>query len=196
VRSVRVVPAAPDDGPRMAALVAQAFHPLAVSAWLVPDPIDRARILPAHFDILIDHALQHGNVDTTTDLTAVAVWVDRTHPVSPPVDYDQRLVRACGGYVDRFRILDDLFDTHHPQRPHHHLALLAVHPDLHGAGLGSVLLEHRHNRLDTERIPAYLEAACPRSRALYARHGYRPHGPSHLQLPDGPAMYPMWRNPQ
>jgi ribosomal protein S18 acetylase RimI-like enzyme len=193
---VPIVPADPGQADRLAALVAEAFHPLAVAAWLVSDPAERARTLPRQFAILIEHAFTHGHVDVVADRTAVAVWMHRTGPDFPaPADYDRRLEAACGAHVDRFRTLDDLFDTHHPDGPpHHHLALLAVHPATQGAGLGTALLRHHHRHLDAQHLPAYLEAACPRSAALYNRHGYRQRGT--LTLPDGPGIYPMWRNPQ
>jgi len=193
---VSITSAEPSEAPRLAALIAESFHPLAVAAWLVPDRVARARILPRQFAILVEHALTHGHVDVTSDRTAVAVWMHRTEPEFPaPVDYDRRLEAACGAHIDRFRTLDELFDTHHPEGPpHHHLALLAVHPATQGVGLGTALLRHHHRGLDAQRIPSYLEAACPRSAALYARHGYRMRGT--LALPAGPSMYPMWRNPQ
>ena len=86
--------------------------------------------------------------------------------------------------------------TLHPRGPAHlYLALLAVRPDHQGRGLGSRLLAHRHAVLDRIGLPAYLEAADTRSRALYARHGYTDHGEP-LTLPrTGEAMYPMWREP-
>ena len=43
-------------------------------------------------------------------------------------------------------------------------------------------------------IPAYLEASGPDSRRLYLRHGYADYGPR-IDLPGGPALYPMWRQP-
>ena len=56
------------------------------------------------------------------------------------------------------------------------------------------MLAHHHAALDQEVVPAYLEAADLRNRDLYLRHGYVDHGPP-IQLPDGPRMYPMWRQP-
>jgi hypothetical protein len=44
-------------------------------------------------------------------------------------------------------------------------------------------------------MPGYLEASSMRSRALYERHGYVFMGKT-LDLPDGPHMWPMWREPQ
>lgn len=42
-------------------------------------------------------------------------------------------------------------------------------------------------------MTAYLEATSPLNRRLYERHGFEVTG--EIQLPNGPAMWPMWREP-
>lgn len=188
-----VVSALACDVEAVCALVAEAFWPLEASAWLVPEPSARAGVLAANFRIVVEHALEYGTVDLLADGTAVAVWVRRERPIPPPRDYDQRLAVACGQHVDRFRILDDLFEAHHPPQPHHHLALLAVRPEYQGTGRGTALLDHHHVQLDFLVLPSYLEAASWRSAELYARNGYR-RRPS-FALPNGASFHPMWRDP-
>lgn len=182
-----------DDATWVTALIGEAFHPLAVARWLVPDPQERAKVLPANFRIFVDHALAHGQVHITLDRTAVAVWFpyDDT-PLPEPVAYRQRLAAACGQATPRFHHLDELFARHHPTTPHQHLAFLAVRPDLQRHGLGSTLLRHHHRRLDATGTPAYLEATSEASRNLYARHGYQVMG-APFCLPDATPLWPMWR---
>lgn len=50
-------------------------------------------------------------------------------------------------------------------------------------------------RCDRDGVPAYLEASSARSRRLYERLGFTFMGTT-VDLPDGPAMWPMWREPQ
>jgi GNAT superfamily N-acetyltransferase len=192
----RIVRAGAGEARIAAGLVATAFADLPQIAWLVPDPAERARIMTDNFQIFVDHALDHGEIHLLGDHSGVAVWFDRSSaPTPPPKDYDDRLAAACAPYTERFRELDELFDAHHPEQPHHHLALLAVHPGRQGAGLGTALLEHHHPRLDEAGLPAYLEASTPRSRDLYLRHGYQPRGePFHLGDCATP-FWPMWRPP-
>lgn len=192
---IEIVRAGTEDAARVAALIGAAFHPLAVARWLVSDPVRRAEVLPANFQIFVDHALAHGEIHVTADRSAAAVWFPRDGaPLPPPERYDERLRAACGETTDRFQVLDELFDRHHPEEPHHHLAFLAVRPDHQGRGLGSALLADHHARLDQRRVAAYLEASCERSRDLYLRHGYQVVGEP-FRLPDGPPMWPMWRPP-
>lgn len=181
---------------RVSALIAEAFHPLAVAKWLVPDDAERPRRLKANFRIFVEYAFEHGHVEVASDDSAAAVWVHHNgSPLPPPPDYDERLIFVSGPHLKRFRILDELFDANHPHdEVHHHLAFLAVHPDRQGSGIGGRLMDAHHRRLDEAGTAAYLEASSPGARALYLRHGYQDRGdPFHL--PDGPPFWPMWRDP-
>lgn len=184
-----------DAGP-VAELIATAFAPLPVVAWLVPEPADRPQIFTANFRIYVDHALEHGFIDLIAageGARAAAVWFPRTHPIPEPADYERRLADACDPWTDRFEVLDNLFEVAHPTEPHHHLAFLAVLPNEQGAGLGTALLRHHHASLDATATSAYLEASSPGSRELYLRHGYQDR--DSFTMPDGPTFWPMWRPP-
>lgn len=183
------------DIDRIAGLIARAFHPLAVARWLVPDEIERMRMFPDYFAILVEHAVPHGLVHTTAERDAVAIWLPHTDgPPAPMPDYDERLAVVSGAWRERFTAFDALLTDHHPSRPHHYLAFLAVRPDRQGRGLGTMLLNHHHTHLDEAGLPAYLEASSRSSRALYLRQGYQPHGHP-LILPNGPLLWPLLREP-
>ncbi|MEV6524697.1 GNAT family N-acetyltransferase [Longispora sp. NPDC051575] len=194
--TVGITRAGDTDAHLVAGLIAQAFNELDVARWLVPDPVDRARILPPQFLILVEHALKFGEVHLTVARDAAAVWFPRDgSPLPAPNDYDRRLAEICGPWTDRFHTLDEIFDANHPHEPHDHLALLAVLPGRQGKGIGSALLRHRHEGLDAAGRPAYLEASSPDSRDLYLRHGYELRGEP-FTVPDGTPLWPMWRRPQ
>lgn len=175
----------------IAHLVATAFNPLDVGAWLVADPKVRLTAMRGQFALVIAHALDHGHIDLCEG-GGVAVWFDRIAPVPEPPHYAQRLREACGPHTSRFAALDEAFEQHHPTDAHHHLAFLAVHPQLQGRGIGSALLRHHHEAMDASGVAGYLEASSQANRVLYARHGYAELGPV-IRLPDGPRMWPMWR---
>jgi amino acid transporter/GNAT superfamily N-acetyltransferase len=168
-----------------------------VACWLTSDPIARRENSPAYFEILVEHAVEHGEIYATVDpgsgdLVGVAVWFPFTRPIPPPRDYDSRLKEACGPAFDRIRDMDAAFEVHHPTDPHHYLALIAVRPDRQNLGIGSALLARHHARIDAAGLPAYLEANDIRNRDLYVRHGYSYGAP--IWLPDdGPPVWPMRR---
>jgi len=193
-----VVAASAADLDTLSHVIAEAFHPLAPSQWLTPDPAARRAIFPAYFRLYLEHAMASGVVHTTPGRTAAALWVHvGADGPAEPADYAARLSAATGRWAYRFRAFDAALDSRHPTGvPHHHLAILAVHPDTQGQGTGTALLNAYHHTLDHHtRVPAYLEASDQRTRRLYLAHGYTDHGPP-IQLPGGPDMFPMWREPR
>jgi GNAT superfamily N-acetyltransferase len=181
-------------------VIADAFHGLDVSQWLVPDPDARRGIFPPYFRSYVEHAMADGLVYTTPARDAVALWlpVGPEGPGAPPDGYAERLADVTGPHLDRFQALDEGFDTHHPAgAAHQYLAIIAVRPDRQRLGIGTAMLRARHAVLDRDGIPAYLEASDTDKREIYRKHGYvlRPDAP--IRLPGGgPELWPMWREPQ
>lgn len=194
----RVERAEPGDAEVLTQVIADAFFVLAVSQWLVPDPRSRSAIFPGYFRGYVAHALAEGLVLTTSARDAAALWipVGPDGPGQPPEGYHDRLAAVTGPHLARFEALDEQLDRHHPAGlPHEHLAILAVRPDRQLLGIGTALMNARHAGLDRDGTPAYLEASDPAKRDIYLAHGYADIGEP-IQLPAGPAMYPMWRHPR
>lgn len=192
----QVVAARPQDVDVLSRVIALSFHALAPSAWLIPEPDERARIFPWYFRLYVQDAMERGSVYTTSDRTAAALWFPAGDDGGGNADYDTRLAAATGPWVDRFRLFDAILDKHHPAGlSHDHLAILAVHPEHQRQGVGTALLAAHHSRLDLCDPPqsAYLEASDASTRELYLRHGYTDHGEP-IALPAGPQMYPMLRH--
>ena len=178
-------------------IIAEAFFDLPPSRWLAADPAARRAIFPAYFRLYVEHALASGLVHTTPDRGAVALWLP-AGPGAPgaPDGYSARLAALTGPLTRRFEAFDAALEAGHPAAvPHQHLAILAVRPGRQGHGTGTALLAARHAVLDRDGTPAFLEASGPDSRRLYLRHGYTDFGPR-IDLPGGPALYPMWRQPR
>ena len=192
-----IVRAGPADIDVLSHVIANAFFPLAPCRWLIADGAARREILPGFFRMYVEHAMAGGLVDTTVGRTAAALWI----PIGPdgpeqPGGYDEQLAEVTGQWAERFVTFDQQLDARHlTGLAHHHLAILAVRPDLQGQGIGTRLLDARHAILDGEGTVAYLEASDERNRRLYLRHGYADHG-SPIELPGGPFMYPMVRQPR
>ncbi|HWI22439.1 MAG TPA: GNAT family N-acetyltransferase [Baekduia sp.] len=87
-----------------------------------------------------------------------------------------------------------LVDERHPVKPHMYLALLGVDPAEQGKGVGSALLAPGLEICDREQLPAYLETGKEKNLAFYGRHGFAETG--RVDIPDGPSVWTMWREPR
>ena len=192
-----VVPAGAADLGTLSQVIADAFHPLAPSRWLIADPAARREVFPGYFRICLEHALAAGVVHTTPGRDAAALWLPAgPDPADEPPGYAERMAAATSPWTSRFVAFDTALQARHPAGiAHHHLALLAVRPGAQGQGTGTALLRAHHQALDRDQTPTYLEASDLRTRRIYLTHGYADHGPP-IQLPDGPLMYPMVRQPR
>ncbi|MET8042514.1 GNAT family N-acetyltransferase [Micromonospora sp. NPDC005215] len=191
--TVTVRQATHSDAAPLIAVLVEAFLDGQVADWLVPEANDRRAVYRRYFELVLNHGLENGHVDTTADLSAVAIWYPRVEP--PPkgsLEYQPALEEATGVYAARFALLDAVFEAFHPGEPHHYLAYVAVSPEQQGHGVGAAMLGHYHRQLDALGIPAYLEASNLRNRDLYVRLGYRA-GPPLILPTAGPTIWRMWR---
>ncbi|MET8090788.1 GNAT family N-acetyltransferase [Micromonospora sp. NPDC005220] len=191
--TVTVRQATRDDTGPLTSILAAAFFDGPVADWLVPDHADRHTVYRRYFELVLNHGLDHGYVDTTADLSAVSIWYPRAEPpLGESPGYQAALEAATESYAPKFTLLDAVFEAFHPIEPHHYLAYVAVKPEQQSRGVGAALLNHSHRQLDALGMPAYLEASNLRNRELYVRLGYRA-GPPLILPTSGPTIWRMWR---
>jgi GNAT superfamily N-acetyltransferase len=192
--------ASPGDVPRLADALARAFHDDPGWSHLLPDPGDRTERLRLFFETeLAAVSMPLGLVWTTEEVVGAAVWAPADSwrvPVATTVRELPAMLRVFGrrlslAFRSRLRM-----EGRHPRKPPHwYLAVMGVAPEWQGKGLGSALMKPALDSLDGDGIPAYLESSTPRSRALYARHGFTVS--DEFNLPSsGPLLWQMWREPQ
>jgi ribosomal protein S18 acetylase RimI-like enzyme len=193
--TVRRVRAA--EAHRVAEILALAFADDPIAAWVWnDDPALAGEISRSFFRVFAEFALDAGEVHTDESGLGVALWLpfDPAEAQEDPA-LGEALAAACGPFAERLGILDGLMVASHPsERVHAYLPFIGVAPAGQGRGVGSSLLEARLRDLDREGTPAYLEATTVNNVRLYRRHGFE-HMPKTIDLPDGPSMYPMWREP-
>ncbi|MEV0554991.1 MULTISPECIES: GNAT family N-acetyltransferase [unclassified Streptomyces] len=178
-------------------LLDEAFQNDPVSSWVFPDAEHRRRRHPLLMGAFVDAVLAEGYVDVTEDGSACALWLSM--PAEPTGEDDEDGPAQMREEVDpeneRVELIGRLTAGIHPEgQAHEYLWMIAVAPGRQGEGLGSALVQHVLDRCDGEGVAAYLEASSARSRGLYERLGFAFTG-SALELPDGPSMWPMWRDP-
>jgi ribosomal protein S18 acetylase RimI-like enzyme len=184
------------DLPMLVETLVAAFVDDPLMSWIVPDGLRRPQILRAFFEIAVDVNQPYGELYTTDPVpVAGAVWVPPG--CQPTGEHAEQLaacyVEAAGEFADRTVAVLERMEECHPQEPHDYLFLLGTRPEWQSRGLGSALLREVLERCDQEGRPAYLEASSEGNKRLYLRQGFEVVG--EIRLPDGPSMWPMWREP-
>ena len=186
------------DVPLVAEISAAGFYDDPLMSWVLPDDATRLALLNVAFGGLATTFLGDTSELHVVDDACVTMW--RTPAwAAPPPDPDAEPVGESPFPPDvqeRFRILGELMEMAHPHdEPHWYLNVIATLPAHQGQGLGAKALGPMCARFDAAGDAAYLESSNPRNMTLYRRHGFEEINEP-IQLPDGPALFPMWRAPQ
>jgi GNAT superfamily N-acetyltransferase len=176
---------------RAARVLARAFFDDVLYEYALPDPRVRARALPHFCDFGLIHAMVHGEVYTTPEVSGVACWLPpgktgftagrflrtgveilwRTGLALP------RAFLSLGREAQRRNqdITDHLQQVHKRviKEPHWYLILLGVDPDFQGRGIGRGLLQPVLARADAAGAPCYLETQTESNVRFYEKLGFR-----------------------
>src|SRR6266566_9726002 len=87
-------------------VIAEAFFPLAVCRWLIPDGTARRAAFPAYFRLYVEHAIADGLVETTPGRDAAALWIPGNGPAEPPDSYKEQLAAITGPHLGNFLAFD------------------------------------------------------------------------------------------
>jgi ribosomal protein S18 acetylase RimI-like enzyme len=187
--TVHIGLAGKNDIPTCARLIAEALRDDPVVRQIVGGDEDRTtRLTELYTAELRTGALAHGVIDVARTapggpIIGVAAWEGPHHAVA---DWRQllelpRYLRAIGPrhVPAAFRALR-AFSGPRPTTRHWYLADIAASPNTRGRGVGSALFTYRLAAIDSQALPAYLEATTPASQRLYERHGFRAGSPIDL----------------
>ncbi|MGC5346749.1 GNAT family N-acetyltransferase [Streptomyces sp. AM 4-1-1] len=185
------------DRAQVVRILEEAFHDDPVSGWVFPDEIHRRAVHGAFLGVFVDVALAEGHIDLLEDGTAAALWLQV--PEGEPTEEDPTpalMRRTADPDNERAELVGKLTGAVHPHhRAHEYLLMIGVLPGRQGQGLGVALMADVLDRCDREGVPVYLEASSERSRGLYERLGFALMDRT-VELPEGPTMWPMWREPR
>ncbi|SDN68986.1 Acetyltransferase (GNAT) family protein [Streptomyces sp. cf386] len=182
-------------------LLDAAFQDDPVSGWVFPGAERRRTRHPRLMAAFADIVLEDGRIDVTEDGTACALWLSipaQDHGLGPEHADDEGPARLRAEVDPDNRRVEEIArltaGIHPSGVAHEYLWMIAVAPECQGQGLGTALITAVLDRCDQDGVAAYLEASNARSRKLYERLGFDLKGRP-LDLPDGPRMWPMWREP-
>ncbi|MBE1464188.1 hypothetical protein [Kibdelosporangium phytohabitans] len=187
------------DAEILAKMLADAFHGDPLTRWITPDDDRRATVLPAFFREHLDISLRYLGVYTNADRDAALLFL-------PPGAWEETETRAAelarrfteilGPDAEAMATISGLQTIHHPTgRPHYYVAFAGVSPSNQRHGTMSALFDNLIARIDSERVAAYLETSSAGGSAVARRYGFLPVGTA-IEIPDGPTLQPMWREPQ
>jgi GNAT superfamily N-acetyltransferase len=186
-----------DDVPGIVESLARAFYDDPVFRWLFPDDGKRLTQSRRYFAGRAHSLLRQDETYTVDGGIGSAMWARPNEWHDPPLDVMRQfvtLIPALGRRIPRSLQGLRAIEERHPKKPHWYLAVLGTHPDRQGQGFGSALMQPVLDECDRLEIPAYLETGTERNVAFYTRHGFRV--TEEIQLPDGPPMWLMWRDPR
>jgi len=184
--------AGPSDAAKVVDVIASAFGSDPTWSWAFPDPTARRR----WWQFCVGGALRYPWVLRTAGFEAVSIWI-------PPdgtefsAESEERLPDVLNELVasrasDVAELLRRFGEAHPRRAPHYYLSLLGVGDEHRGRGLGMALLKENLDRIDTERMPAYLESSNPRNNPRYEALGFVP-VVSFCAPGGGPVVSGMWR---
>ena len=190
--------AEPADLPAVAATLAGAFQDDPAWSWVFADPVRRERQLTAVWTLLLEGGVDYGWIWMTPGAEAATLWI----PPGMPELAEAQAARIgplfhelLGPDVSRVDALMERFIVAHPAEPdHYYLSLFGTRPDCRGRGIGMSLLADNLALIDTEGWPAYLESTNAANLVRYRSVGFADHG--EFDLPDGPTVVTMWREPR
>jgi len=180
------------DAAKVVDVIAGAFGSDPTWTWAFPDPTARRR----WWQCCVSGALRYPWVLRTAAFEAVSIWI-------PPdgtefsAEAEERLPAVLNELVasrssDVAELLRRFGEAHPRAEPHYYLSLLGVGDEHRGRGLGMALLKENLERIDAERVPAYLESSNPKNNPRYESLGFVP-VVSFRAPGNGPVVTGMWR---
>jgi GNAT superfamily N-acetyltransferase len=174
--------------------LAAAFSTDPLWGWAFPE----REGLAAWWRFHVSSALRYQWVLIADEGAAASVWIPPGEMELTDEDEEQvePLLRdLIGARAPEVLELLDRFERTHPhEAPHYYLSLLGTHPDHRGKGLGMALLEENLTRIDSERMPAYLESSNSGNDHRYERLGFERVG-GFTRPDEAVSVATMWREP-
>lgn len=174
--TLHVRPAAPEDVPAAAEVLADAFTDYPWTGWTVDADGHGERLRALHRLYLAAVAVPFGHVDLCAageELSSVAVWLPSTGVTD---DVWARVGPAAAELAgDRAAAADEaeaVLAGRRPGEPHVALASLGVVSRRQGQGLGAATVAPGLARADREGLPVHLETSAEPNVRFYQRLGF------------------------
>ena len=189
----------------VSAVLTAAFQDDPFFDWFFPDPVTRPVLTGVWMRNTAENSMAAGHAFLAEPADAFAAALPLAAALWSPPDVElfdaagfrQRwglLVGANPTRVDELREGLHLVGSAHPTDGHFYLNTIGVDPEHRSQGLGPPLVERVLAVADEERVPCYLESSSAQNLSFYRRLGFEVKG--EIELPNGPIIRPMWRDPR
>ncbi len=185
---------------QLAFMLAKAFADDPVMAYIFPRLEGRLQRVESIMGLAIKTYAANGLIESLEGHSA-AIW-QRPLPDKPTllmllINSMEAIVRLRGA-LERAQNVQHITAQARIKEPHWYLAIIGTEPGYRGSWQGGMslagqLLHSALQRCDQQNLPAYLESSAPGNIGFYQRFGFEITGT--LQLPDGPPMWAMLRQP-
>ncbi len=176
-----VVPLSASRVEEAARALASAFQDDPLQSYTFPDPEERRRRSPAHFEALLRFGRLAGQVMAgEAEASGAAVLIP------PAAAFTAEMMEASGltrlpetvgaDAAARFSVAIDFAEAQHHRlipEPHWYVMVLGVAPAFRGLGYGRALLQPMFDRASADGVPCYLETAQPANVRFYEHLGFR-----------------------
>lgn len=183
------------DAAPLAQTLAHAFLDDPVLMYFLPDERTRAAKLPRLFKMLFKLGLPHCACYVTSNYEAVTLW-------RPPNEWHlsfweyilngPELLGIFGAGALNAMVTMDRIEKKHPKKPHWYLQIIGTEPECQGKGYGSLIMRDRLAATDALGVDCYLESSKITNIPIYKSFGFEVTG--EIKIPNGPTLWPMWRN--
>ena len=186
--------ATPADSAAISQTLARAFHDDPLMCHFLPDEATRPYKLLRLFALLFKLALPFGGCDVTETCEAATIWrpPGQWHmPFWQYVVHAGALLGIFGTRALGIAAAMDAVEKVHPKVPHWYLQVVGTDTQNQGKGYGGRVLRHRLAAIDAAHMPAYLESSKEANIPIYQSFGFELR--SEIKIPNGPTLFPMWR---
>lgn len=195
---MNVRPLRPEEIDRVGLALARSFENDDLFMWMFGRHALRALHRSFKSQIRAQY-MPSGIVETVDDLSGVALWSAPGRGVGPTPRQMLRMFPGHLHFVRPDRAVKALrgfaaMDSHHPDEPHIHLAILGVDPTHQRSGVGSSLVRSGLARADEADLPVYLDTSVAENVPYYRRFGFDVIAEFDFPL-SGPHAWGMLRRP-
>ena len=184
------------DADALSASLARAFHDDPLICFLLKDEAARPKTMPRLFRLLFKLGLPYGACDVTSGCEAVALWRPPGQWEIPWWQYITNGAEFLGifGFNGARQVtwILDIIEKRHPHEPHWYLQAIGTDTQKQGKGYGGVVMRRQLALADAAGMPAYLESSKEINIPIYKSFGFEVTG--EIKIPDGPTLWPMWRD--